>query len=49
MPLKKGASAKTRSENIAEMRRSGYPANVAAAAAYRTQRTTRRRSGRQRG
>lgn len=35
MPLKKGSSAKVRSENIAELRRSGYGAKQAAAIAYR--------------
>lgn len=34
MPLKKGKSAKVRGENIAELRRSGYPAKQAAAIAY---------------
>lgn len=35
MPLKQGSSAKVRSENIAELRRSGYGAKQAAAIAYR--------------
>lgn len=34
MPLKKGKSDKVISENIAELRRSGRPANQAAAIAY---------------
>ena len=34
MPLKKGKSAKTRSSNIAELRRSGYPEKQAVAIAY---------------
>jgi hypothetical protein len=34
MPLKKGKSQKVISENIAELRRSGYPAKQAAAIAY---------------
>lgn len=35
MPLKKGRSRKTISSNIAELRRSGYPADQAAAIAYK--------------
>lgn len=42
MPLKRGSSDETRSENIAEMIRSGYPRKQAAAAAYRQQRKSRR-------
>lgn len=38
MPLKKGSSDKTRSENIAELRRSGYPEKQAVAIAYDQQR-----------
>jgi hypothetical protein len=38
MPLKKGSSDKTRSQNIQEMLASGYPRNRAIAAAYDTQR-----------
>lgn len=34
MPLKKGNSKKVRSENIAELRRSGYPEKQAVAIAY---------------
>lgn len=34
MPLKKGKSAKVRSENISELRRSGYPEKQAVAIAY---------------
>jgi len=38
MPLKKGRSDKTRSENIREMIVAGHPRDQAAAAAYRQQR-----------
>lgn len=38
MPLKSGSSDETRSENIAEMIRSGRPRDQAVAAAYRKQR-----------
>jgi hypothetical protein len=34
MPLKKGSSQKTIGSNIAELRKSGYPAKQAAAIAY---------------
>lgn len=34
MPLKEGSSEETISENIAELRRSGYPEKQAAAIAY---------------
>jgi hypothetical protein len=34
VPLKKGKSAKTRSENIGELIRSGFPKKQAAAIAY---------------
>lgn len=34
MPLKKGKSQKVISENIAELRRAGYPEKQAAAIAY---------------
>lgn len=37
MPLKHGSSDQDRSENIGELRRSGYPAKQAAAIAYRVQ------------
>lgn len=43
MPLKKGTSNKTRSANIAEMIRSGYTKEEAAAAAYRVQREAKRK------
>jgi len=46
MPLSKGASNKTRSSNIAEMRRAGYPARQAAAAAYANQRKSKRKGKR---
>jgi hypothetical protein len=44
MPLNKGKSDKARSENIAELRRSGYPADQAAAIAYKTQRDAKKES-----
>lgn len=34
MPLKKGTSAKVKSQNIAELKRSGYPTKQAVAIAY---------------
>jgi hypothetical protein len=40
MSLKKGSSNKTRSENIAEMVRSGRPVKQAVAASYRQQRSS---------
>jgi hypothetical protein len=43
MPLKRGSSDKTRSTNIAEMRRAGYPASQAVAASYRNQRASKRK------
>ena len=46
MPLEKGASDSTRSRNIAEMRRAGYPAKQAAAAAYSNQRKSKRKGKR---
>ena len=42
MPLKRGSSSATRSENVSEMVRAGYPRNQAVAAAYRQQRISRR-------
>lgn len=43
MPLKKGSSKKTISENIAELRRSGRPADQAAAIAYKKAGKARKR------
>jgi hypothetical protein len=43
MPLKKGTSNKTRSENIREMVKAGYPQKQAAAASYRQQRDAKRK------
>lgn len=45
MPLKKGSSDATRSENIAEMIRAGHPRDQAVAAAYRQQRQSKKRHG----
>jgi len=45
MPLKKGKSDATRSANIKEMVKSGYPVKQAAAAAYRQQRSARAKAG----
>jgi len=42
MPLERGTSNKTRSRNIAEMRRAGYPRAQAIAAGYSQQRRSRR-------
>jgi hypothetical protein len=42
MPLKRGKSAKVKSQNIAEMRRSGMPEERAVAAALRMARETGR-------
>jgi hypothetical protein len=44
MPLKKGASPATISSNIREMRASGYPENVAVAAAENTADKARKRT-----
>ena len=46
MPLQRGTSNTTRSANIREMVRAGYPRRQAAAAAYRQQRQSQRRSAR---
>jgi len=46
MPLKKGKSNATRSANIREMVKAGYPRDQAAAAAYRQQRSARAKGGR---
>lgn len=48
MPLEKGSSDKDRSDNIGELRRSGYPAKQAEAIAYRVQRKAKR-GGRKHG
>ena len=47
MPLRKGGSDKTRSQNISEMVRSGYPVKQAVAASYTQQRASKR--GKRRG
>ena len=44
MPLKKGSSNATRSENIAEMVRAGHPQDQAVAASYREQRDLKRKT-----
>jgi len=41
MPLKKGASNKTRDQNIREMIKAGRPRDQAVAAGYRQQRQSR--------
>jgi hypothetical protein len=43
MPLLAGKSAAVRSENIAELRRSGYPEKQAVAIAYSKQREGKRK------
>lgn len=46
MPLKKGKGKKVRSENIAELVRSGYPQKQAVAIAYSEQRRRKKRKKR---
>lgn len=43
MPLKKGSSRETISQNIREMRNAGYPQRRAVAAAMRTARKSKRK------
>ena len=43
MPLKKGKSKKVKSENIAELRKSGYPEKQAVAIAYAQARTKKKK------
>lgn len=45
MPLKKGQSAKVRSENIAELVKSGRPVKQAVAIAYSEQRREAKKGG----
>lgn len=45
MPLKKGKSRKAISANIAELRRSGRPADQAAAIAYKQARKGKKKKG----
>jgi len=49
MPLKRGSSRKTISDNIAKLRREGYPADEAAAIAYRVARESRQGGSKSRG
>ncbi len=49
MPLRKGSSQETISENIREMRKSGYPQRRAVAAAMRTARQSRKKGRKRRG
>lgn len=46
MPLKKGQGSKIRSENIGELRRSGYPEDQAVAIAYSEQRQEKKKARR---
>ncbi len=48
MPLKKGTSRETMSENISEMVRAGHPQKQAIAAAYRQARKSGRKGRRSR-
>lgn len=43
MPLKRGTSKETVSENIAEMRKAGYPQKQAVAASLRQQRESKKK------
>ena len=43
MPLKRGASKKTRDDNVEEMIKAGHPPKQAVAAAYDKQRESKRK------